>query len=128
MEFIANNGADLLATDASGQTALHQVARTKDEPALRLLVKRGGWVSLDVPDSNGDTPRTLAEGENSEGFVEAMQKASDAVESKKAQESRMAAGKVFFDATRQLAEGKIADAVSALESGLVRRPLNKCQD
>ena len=93
-----------------------------------MLVKRGGWVSLDVPDSNGDTPRTLAEGENSEGFVEAMQKASDAVESKKAQESRMAAGKVFFDATRQLAEGKIADAVSALESGLVRRPLNKCQD
>lgn len=128
MEFIANNGADLLATDASGQTALHQVARTKDEPALRLLVKRGGWVSLDVPDSNGDTPRTLAEGENSEGFVEAMQKASDAVESKKAQESRMAAGKVFFDATRQLAEGKIADAVSALESGLVRRPLKKCQN
>lgn len=127
MELIANNGADLLATDASGQTVLHQVARTKDEPALRLLVKRGAWVSLDVPDSNGDTPRTLAQGENSEGFVEAMQKASDAVEAKKAQESRMAAGKVFFDATRQLAEGKIADAISALESGLVRRPFKKCQ-
>ena len=38
---------------------------------------------------------------------------------KEAQESRMAAGKVYYDATRQLAEGKIADAIAALESGLV---------
>jgi hypothetical protein len=123
VELIANNGADLLATDTAGQTVLHQVVRAKDEPALRLLVKRGAWVSLDSPDSNGDTPRTLAEGEADEGFVEAMQNASDAVEAKQAQESLMAAGKVFFDATRQLAEGKITDAISALESGLVIRLL-----
>jgi hypothetical protein len=119
VELIVNNGADLLATDESGQTVLHQVVHAKNEPALRLLVKRGAWVSLDTEDSNGATPRKLAEGEDSEAFVAAMQDASDAVEAKKAQEARMAAGKVYYDATRQLAEGKITDAIAALESGLV---------
>lgn len=80
VELIVNNGADLLAADKSGATVMHQVVSTRDAPALSLLVKRGAWISLDTEDSDGKTPRALAEGEENEAFVDAMTKAAEAVE------------------------------------------------
>ena len=94
-----------------------------------LLVKRGAWISIDMKDNNGDTPRSLGEGVEDEAFTAALKAASDAAVAKKAQEERMAAGKVYYDATRLLAEGKIAEAIASFESGMecvAARPVQLC--
>ena len=41
------------------------------------------------------------------------------LQAKKAQEARMAAGKVYYDATKQLAEGKITDAIAGKYTSLL---------
>lgn len=53
-------GADVAATDAGLQTALHLAAVDRGEEVLRLLVERGG--RLDAVDRQGRTPLDMAKG------------------------------------------------------------------
>jgi ankyrin repeat protein len=60
VKFLVGLGADVNATNASGQTALHGAAYMGGNSVVRFLVERGA--NLDVQDAQGQTPYRLAEG------------------------------------------------------------------
>jgi hypothetical protein len=133
LELVINSSPDLGAADADGRTAMHHAVAAKRTAALGLLVKRGAWAHLDTADKNGDTPRSLAEAldisdldeAEASALREVMATASELAESQKLQETRMAAGKVFYEAGRLLPAGHIAEAITALERGAEMEPVNK---
>jgi ankyrin repeat protein len=59
VEFLIAHGADVNATNPSGQTALHGAAYMGADATARLLVSRGA--KLNVQDAQGQTPYRLAE-------------------------------------------------------------------
>lgn len=61
-----NQGADPLHRDHLGQSALHFVAKEGDEPALDLLLAKGGAASLLFEDYLGRTPIDVARAEGDE--------------------------------------------------------------
>jgi ankyrin repeat protein len=60
VEFLIARGADVNATNPSGQTALHGAAYMGADAVVRLLVRHGATVN--VQDAQGQTPYRLAEG------------------------------------------------------------------
>jgi ankyrin repeat protein len=60
VRFLVELGADVNATNISGQAALHGAAYMGGDTIVRFLVQRGA--KLDVPDAHGQTPYRLAEG------------------------------------------------------------------
>ena len=60
VEFLIANGADVNATNPSGQTALHGAAYMGADAVVRLLARHGA--KLNVQDAQGQTPYRLAEG------------------------------------------------------------------
>jgi ankyrin repeat protein len=60
VEFLIAHGADVNATNPSGQTALHGAAYMGADAAVRVLVRHGA--KLNVQDAQGQTPYRLAEG------------------------------------------------------------------
>jgi ankyrin repeat protein len=60
VEFLIAHGADVNATNPSGQTALHGAAYMGADAVVRLLVRHGAKVN--VQDAQGQTPYRLAEG------------------------------------------------------------------
>ena len=125
LELILNNSPNFDATDKQGRTALHHAVSSKRANALGLLVKRGAWHSLDVPDHDGATPRSIAAaldtsdlGADEEIFKAHIATAIELVKEQKVQATRMAAGKVFYDADRVLRQGQIKEAIVALEKGV----------
>jgi len=60
VEFLIAHGADVNATNPSGQTALHGAAYMGADATVRLLVRHGA--KLNVQDAQGQTPYRLAEG------------------------------------------------------------------
>jgi ankyrin repeat protein len=60
VRYLVDLGADVNATNASGQTALHSAAYMGAMSVVRFLVERGA--RLDVQDSQGQTPYRIAEG------------------------------------------------------------------
>ena len=59
VEFLIAHGADVNATNPSGQTALHGAAYMGADAVVRLLVRDGA--KLNVQDAQGQTPYRLAE-------------------------------------------------------------------
>ena len=59
VEFLIAHGADVNATNPSGQTALHGAAYMGADAVVRLLVRHGA--KLNVQDAQGQTPYRLAE-------------------------------------------------------------------
>jgi uncharacterized protein len=60
VEFLIAHGADVNATNPSGQTALHGAAYMGADAVVRTLVRHGAKVN--VQDAQGQTPYRLAEG------------------------------------------------------------------
>ena len=60
VEFLIAHGADVNATNPSGQTALHGAAYMGAEAVVRVLARHGA--KLNVQDAQGQTPYRLAEG------------------------------------------------------------------
>jgi hypothetical protein len=60
VEFLIAHGADVNATNPSGQTALHGAAYMGADAVVRLLARHGA--KLNVQDAQGQTPYRLAEG------------------------------------------------------------------
>jgi ankyrin repeat protein len=64
------NGGEIQAANAAGQTALHGAARMGLDPVVELLVE--GGAKLDAADNNGDTPLALAKRAEAQSTVALM--------------------------------------------------------
>ena len=60
VDFLISHGADVNATNPSGQTALHGAAYMGADAVVRLLVRNG--TKVNAQDAQGQTPYRLAEG------------------------------------------------------------------
>jgi ankyrin repeat protein len=67
IQLCLNNGVNINAANAKGETALHGAAMRGSDSIVQFLVYHGA--RLDVTDKEGRTPLNIAEGDEKHGLV-----------------------------------------------------------